>query len=98
MTTLCVDLNYSQIPFYIDNRPAISRFGILRIVFNSQHEEHIRNVLIGLNIANVDMAHLSLNNENISFSIQPDDVAERIRITKEHLGITEDDYRGNSNK
>ncbi|MBO5323866.1 MAG: hypothetical protein J6A88_07190 [Oscillospiraceae bacterium] len=98
ITTLCVDLNYSQIPFYIDNRPAISRFGILRIVFNSQHEEHIRNVLIGLNIANVDMAHLSLNNENISFSIQPDDVAERIRITKEHLGITEDDYRGNSNK
>lgn len=91
-----VGMKENKVPFFIDyNENSSPNFTTLRIVYNAVNENTVQNILIGLTMAQVKLAHISLNNQDIMFDInvqKVDALIQRARakaLTNPQSGINQ---------
>ena len=78
-----VGMMASGIPFYIDHDVnSKPKFEAVRIVYNTCHQNTVRNILVGLTLAQVQLAHLSINQNDVMFDIDVKKVDALIQQAK----------------
>ena len=83
MMNLYAGLMENRVPFAIDCRVKSSpNFEVLRVVYNTCHEYTVQNILIGLTINQVNMAHILLDNENVMFDINVQNIEKMVQKAK----------------
>lgn len=83
MMNFYVAMKNAGIPIYIDNDVnSQPNFETVRVVYNDCNEDVVKNILIGLAMAQVNLAHISLSNKNVTFDIDVHKVDALIRQAK----------------
>lgn len=83
MMNFYVAMKDAGIPIYIDyDANSQPNLETVRVVYNSYNEDTVRNILIGLAMAQVNLAHISLNNKDIALDIDPHKVDALIQQAK----------------
>ena len=78
-----VAMKDAGVPIYIDyDVNSQPNFETVRVVYNDYNEDVVRNILVGLTMAQVNLAHLSLNNKDVMFDIDAHKVDAMIQQAK----------------
>lgn len=68
------------VPIYIDyNVNSSPNFETIRVVYNVANENTVHNLLLGLTMAQVALAHVSLNNKNVMFDVDVNKVDSLVK-------------------